>query len=64
MSRPCSDYAEAVEWMLATDCGDLSARDIEFLESMNSILRKWPPKPKQTAWIRGLVARLGGRFDG
>jgi hypothetical protein len=59
-----SDYAAAVEWLLATDCGDFSAREIDFLESKRGILRKWSPRPKQAAWLRSLVAKLGGRFDG
>ena len=59
-----TDYAAAVEWILATDCGDLTAREIDFLESMRGILRKWPPKPKQARWIEALVERLGGWFDG
>ncbi len=59
-----TDYAAAVEWLLTVDCGDLSAREIEFLESMRDILRRWPPKPKQAAWIRALVAKLGGQCDG
>ncbi len=59
-----TDYAAAVEWLLTVDCGDLTAREIEFLESMRGILRKWPPKPKQAAWISALVERLGGWFDG
>ncbi len=58
------DYAAAVEWLLASDCGDLSARDIDFLESMRGILRRWPPRPKQARWIEALVERLGGWFDG
>ncbi len=28
------------------------------------ILYRWPPKPKQAAWLRSLVEWLGGRFDG
>ncbi len=59
-----TDYAEAVEWILATDCGDLTAREIDFLESMRGILRKWPPRPKQAVWIRALVEQLGGSFNG
>ena len=59
-----TDYAAAVEWLLTVDCGDLTAREIDFLESMRGILRKWPPKPKQAAWISALVERLGGWFDG
>ncbi len=59
-----SDYGAAVEWALATDAGDLTAREIDFLESMRGILRKWPPKPKQARWIEALVERLGGWFDG
>jgi len=59
-----SDYGAAVEWLLTVDCGDLSARDIDFLESMRGILRRFEPRPKQAAWIRGLVERLGGWFDG
>ena len=59
-----TNYAAAVEWLLATDCDDLTAREIEFLESMCSILRKWPPKPRQARWIEALVKRLGGWFDG
>ncbi len=58
------DYLTAVEWILATDCGELTARDIRFCEDMQGILRRWPPKPKQAAWLRALVAKLGGRFDG
>ena len=59
-----TDYAAAVEWLLASDCGDFTAREIDFLESMRGILRKWPPRPKQAAWIRALVERIGGWFDG
>ncbi len=59
-----TDYAAAVEWILVTDCGDLTAREIDFLESMRGILRKWPPKPKQARWIEALVERLGGWFNG
>ena len=59
-----SDHAAAVEWLLTIDCGDLSVREIEFLESMRSNLRKWPPKPKQARWIEALVERLGGWFNG
>ncbi len=58
------DYAEAVDWALASDCGELSAYEVSFLESMSEILDRWPPRPKQAAWIRDLVAKLGGRFDG
>ena len=58
-----SDYAAAVEWLLATDCDDLSARDIDFLESMRGILRRWPPRPKQARWIEALVERLGGYWN-
>ncbi len=59
-----TDYAEAVEWLLAADAGELTARDIDFLESMRGILRRFEPRSKQAAWIRGLVERLGGWFDG
>ncbi len=59
-----TDYAAAVEWLLTVDCGDLTAREIEFLESMRGILRKWPPKSKQARWIEALVERLGGWFNG
>ena len=40
-----TNYGAAVEWALATHRGDLTAREIDFLESMRGILRKWPPKP-------------------
>jgi len=56
------DYLTAVEWILATDCGELSANDIRFAESMRSILYRFPPRPKQAAWLRALVERLGGHF--
>ena len=59
-----TDYAEAVEWLLGSDCGDLTARDIDFLGSMRGILRRFEPRPKQAAWIEALVERLGGWFDG
>ncbi len=59
-----SDYGAAVEWALATDAGDLTARVIDVLESMRGILRRFEPRPKQAAWIMGLVERLGGWFDG
>ena len=59
-----TNYAAVVDWLLVTDGGDLTAKEIDFLESMRGILQRWPPKPKQAAWIRGLVERLGGRFDG
>ena len=58
------DYAAAVDWLLASDCGDLAAREIEFLESMREILRRWSPRPKQAAWLRALVVKLGGEFNG
>ena len=58
------DYSEAVAWLLATDSAALTAHEIDFLESMRGILRRWPPKPKQAAWIRALVERAGGSFDG
>ena len=38
----------------------MTARDIEFLESMRGILRRWPPKPKQAVWLRDLVERSPG----
>ena len=59
-----TNYAEAVEWILATDNGELTATQIRFVESMSEILERWPPKPKQAEWLRSLVAKLGGRFDG
>ncbi len=59
-----SDYGGAVDWVLATDSGELTAREIDFLESMRGILRKWPPRPKQARWIEALVERFGGWFDG
>ena len=40
----------------------IPARDIRFCEDMRGILYRWPAKPKQAAWIRGLVANLGGKF--
>jgi hypothetical protein len=58
------DYLTAVEWLLANDCGELTVRDINFCKDMRAILYRWPPKPKQAAWIRSLVERLGGQFDG
>ena len=58
------DYLTAIEWLLAIDAGELTARDIDFLESMRGILRRFEPRSKQAAWIRGLVERLGGWFDG
>ncbi len=57
-----SDYAAAVEWLLASDRGDLADRDFDFLVSMRGILRRFEPRPKQAAWIRGLVERLGGHW--
>ena len=59
-----TDYAETVAWILAIACGALRARDINFCEDMPTILRRWPPTPRQAAWIRGLVEKLGGRFHG
>lgn len=58
------DYLTACEWIINTDCGELSARDIRFCEDMRDILSRWPPKLKQAAWLRALVEKLGGRFDG
>ncbi len=58
------DYLTAVEWLLATDAGELTARDIDFLVSMRGILYRFPARPKQAAWIRGLVERMGGEFHG
>ena len=63
MSLP-HNYREAVAWILEADCGELSARDIRFVEDMREILRGWPARPKQAAWLRSLVAKLGGCFDG
>ena len=31
---------------------------------MRGILYRHAPTPKQAAWLRGLVEKLGGRFDG
>ena len=56
------DYLTACEWILRTDCGELSANDIRFAESMRSILYRFPPRPKQAEWLRSLVAKLGGCF--
>ena len=58
-----TDYAAAVEWILATDCGQLTNREIRFCEDMQGILESWAPKPKQAAWLRALVKKLGGRLD-
>ena len=58
------DYLTAVEWMLATDHRDLTGRDIDFLESMRGILYRFPPRPKQAAWLRALVEKCGGEFHG
>ena len=58
------DYSVAVRWCLEADRGELSDRDREFLHDLARILRRWPPRPKQAAWIRSLVERLGGVFDG
>ena len=51
-------------WALATDCGELTAHEIRFLESMADILRRWAASPKQALWVEDLVHRLGGRVDG
>ncbi len=59
-----TDYAAAVDWMLATDSGQLTSREIRFVEDMRGVLQSWPPRPKQAAWLRALVRKLGGRFDG
>ena len=59
-----TDYREACLWILATDSGELTARDIRFCEDMCNILRRWPPTLKQGAWLRGLVEKLGGEFHG
>ena len=58
-----TNYAKAVEWILATDCGQLTATQIRFAEDMAVILEKWPPSLKQAEWLRSLVAKLGARFD-
>lgn len=58
------DYAAAIRWCLEADRGELSVRDREFLRDMSRILSRYPPRPKQAAWIRSLVERLGGVFDG
>ena len=58
------DCLTACEWILASDTGELTARDITFCEDMRGILYRWPCKPKQATWLRSLVERLGGRFDG
>ena len=55
-----SGYGAAVEWLLTVDCGDLSARDIDFLESMRGILRRFEPRPKQARWIEAPGGGLGG----
>lgn len=58
-----SDYRAAVRWILEHDAGELTERDRDFCRDMARILTRWPPRPKQARWIRGLVERLGGRFD-
>ncbi len=58
------DYLTAVEWILASDCGALNSRDIGFCEDMRAVLYRWPASPKQAAWLRSLIERLGGRWDG
>lgn len=58
------DYLTAIEWLLAIDAGELTDRDIAFCEDMRGILYRWPAKPKQAAWLRSLVERLGGQFNG
>jgi hypothetical protein len=58
-----NDYLIATEWILATDCGQLSARDIRFVESMHDILYRWPPSAKQATWLRAICEKLGGRLD-
>ena len=58
------DYLQACEWLLRTDCGELSAHEIRFVEDMQSILYRWPAKPKQAAWLNALIVKLGGRFNG
>jgi hypothetical protein len=58
------DYLQACEWVLRTNGGALSARDLRFAEDMRGLLYRYPPTPKQAAWLRGLVEKLGGRFDG
>ncbi len=55
-----SDYAEAVNWLLARGRGQLSAREINFCEDMRGILHRWAPTPKQADWIVVLVIRLQG----
>ena len=37
---------------------------VALTEDGERILRRWPPRPKQARWIRALVERLGGWFDG
>ena len=44
--------------------GKLAATQIRFVESMSEILERWPPRPKQAAWLRSLVEQLGGQFNG
>ena len=58
-----TDYAAAVDWILATDTGQLTSHEIRFAEDMRGVLQSWPPRPKQAAWLRALVRKLGGRFD-
>jgi hypothetical protein len=58
------DYLTAVEWILRTNSGELSDRDVEFAESMRGILYRRQPTAKQAAWLRGLVGKMGGRFHG
>ena len=58
------DCLTAVEWMVTSDCGELSARDMRFCEDVRDILYRWPPGPKQAARSRSPVAKSGGRFDG
>ena len=58
------DYLQACEWALRTNCGALPAHVLRFAEDMRGILYRYPPTPKQAAWLRGLVEKLGGRFDG
>jgi hypothetical protein len=36
----------------------------QHLPCADECVYRWPPKPKQAAWLRSLVAQLGGEFHG
>ena len=56
-----TNYREAVNWIIASDAGNLSKKEYRFIHDMQRNRARWGrPSEKQAAWIDGILERLGG----